>query len=414
MKLGIKVKIKRIFTYNLGLKVMALLFAIGLWLVVVNVDNPNQTRTFTAPVTMTNGESLAEAGRYYKILDGKNTVSFRVTARRSVIERLTSKDFTAVADMSLLEDDSRVPVTVTYNGNATNVSISAKKLYLEVEVGDVMELKKEIEVSLKGTLAEGCVVSEAHVDPQVVSIRGPQDVLATIAKVVAYVDVEGMDEDVHAEKVVLHLLDKNGKEVDRSKLELDRDTTNASVTIMRVKQVDVQVSTSGTLPDGLHLDEVSVNPSKITIMGPSDKLNDVTAIVIPDSVVDLSKIHDSTSTTVDLNAYLPEGVKVEKGGSAQAQITIKVSGDSKKSFEVATSNITIRNLSEGLEASFDDAKITIELTGSKEDLAAIDPKNITGYIDASGLGEGKQTLPLTLDLDNKYAATPVTVKITIK
>ena len=136
MKPSIKLKIKRAFTDNIGLKILAAVFAVGLWLIVVNVDNPNQTRTFSAPVTVINEEVLTEAGRYYTIPDGNNMVKFRVTARRSVIEQLSSADFTATADMNFLENDSRIPVTITFNGQSTGVTISAKRLYLQVVVGE--------------------------------------------------------------------------------------------------------------------------------------------------------------------------------------------------------------------------------------------------------------------------------------
>ena len=45
-----KIRIRRALTSNLGLKVLALFFAIVLWLVVVNVENPTRTKTFTAKV----------------------------------------------------------------------------------------------------------------------------------------------------------------------------------------------------------------------------------------------------------------------------------------------------------------------------------------------------------------------------
>lgn len=414
MKPSMKLKIKRAFTDNIGLKILAAIFAVVLWLIVVNVDNPNQTRTFSAPVTVINEEVLTEAGRYYTIPDGNNVVKFRVTARRSVIEQLSNSDFTATADMNFLENDSRIPVTVTVNGNYSNVTISAKKLYLQVVVGDEMMMKHEVAVETKGDLAEGCVVQSATAEPNNVTLTGPQEVLNQVTKVVAYADVTDLSEDIEMESVVLHFLDDKGNEVDRSRIKVDQDVAKVSIKIARQKQVDVNVTTSGSLPEGLYLDGVTVNPSRVTIMGDTNTLNDITAINIPDSVVDLSKLQGSTTTTVDLNSYLPEGVKVVAEESSQAEITIKISGDTTHNFEVPTANITVRNLAEGVEASFDDAKVTVQIKGNKDDLSALDAKTITGYIDASGLGAGKHTLQLNLELADNYTAAPATVKITIK
>ena len=412
MKLG--TKIKRALTTNIGLKLLALLFALGLWVVVVNVDDPTQTKTFSASVSVINEEVLTDAGRYYTILDGNNTVRFRVTARRSVIEKLKSTDFTATADMNYLENDSRVPVTVVLNSTYSNVNISASKLYLYVQVGDDMMVKKEVAVESQGTLADGCVVQSTAVDPSSVSMTGPEDVLQQVSKVVAYVDVENASSDITAENVVLHFLDESGNEVDRSKIKVDQDTATVTVTVVREKQVDVLVGTTGKLSEGLYLDSVTVNPKKIYIVGNADTLNNISAIEIPDKIVDLSKIQESTTTTVDLNEYLPEGVKVADESSAEAKITIKISQDTTEKFEVPTANITVRNLDSDMTAVFTDSKTTVKITGNKDELAALDAKTITGYVDASGLGEGKHTLQLNLELDDTYKSETVTVEITIQ
>ena len=313
-----------------------------------------------------------------------------------------------------MENDSRIPVTVVLNSTYSNVTISATKLYLYVQVGDDMMVKKEVAVEPQGTLAEGCVVQSTGVDPSSVSMTGPEEVLQQVSRVVAYVDVENASGDITAENVVLHFLDEAGNEVDRSRIKVDQDTATVTVTIVREKQVDVLVGTTGQLPEGLYLDSVTVNPEKVSIVGSADTLNNISAIEIPDKIVDLSKIQGSTTTTVDLNEYLPEGVKVADGASAEAKITIKVSQDTTGKFEVPTANITVRNLSEDVTASFVNAKVTVKITGNKDELAALDAKTITGYVDASGLSEGEHTLQLNLELGEAYKYETVTVEISIK
>ncbi len=414
MKPGMMLRIKRVFTNNVGLKLLAVVFSVALWLIVVNVDDPTQTRTFSAPVTVINEEVLTDAGRYYTIPDGNNTVSFRVTAKRSVIERLSNTDFTATADMNFLENDSRIPVSVTVNNENNNVTISSKRLYLQVIVGNEMMMKHEISVKIQGTPSDGCVVASTSVEPQTVTLTGPQEVLNTVSSVAVYVDIKDANGDIEQEEAMLHFLDEKGNEVDRSKIKVDHETAKVKVEIARLKQVDVNVNTSGELPEGLYLDDISVNPSKVSIMGSADKLNDITVITIPGSAVNLSEIQQSTTTTVDLNAYLPEGVSVASGESSQVEISIRVSGDSAQKFVVPTANIAVRNLAGGLQAEFADKNVTIEVSAGKDDMAKISAANITGFVDASGLAAGEHTLQVNLDLDAAYTVTPVTVKLTIK
>ena len=123
-----KQKILKALTKDVGLKILAVVFSFLLWLVVVNIDDPKQTRTFTSVVTVTNADVLKNAGKLYEIKDGVNTVSFRVTAKRSIIEKLSPSDFAAVADMHNLENGERIPVTISANPTLTSLLFPANKI----------------------------------------------------------------------------------------------------------------------------------------------------------------------------------------------------------------------------------------------------------------------------------------------
>ncbi len=90
-------KIRDLFLKNLVFKLLALLFAILLWWMVTSVSDPTQYKSFSVPVTMQNESALTAAGKYYAVLKNSDTISVRVTAKRSVIDRLSSADFTATA-----------------------------------------------------------------------------------------------------------------------------------------------------------------------------------------------------------------------------------------------------------------------------------------------------------------------------
>ena len=56
------------FTDNLGLKIIAVIFAAFLWLIVVNLDNPVSTQTFSeVPVTIINEDIILSAGERDKL-----------------------------------------------------------------------------------------------------------------------------------------------------------------------------------------------------------------------------------------------------------------------------------------------------------------------------------------------------------
>ena len=83
-------KLGKKLTNNLGLKILAALFAFILWVVVINVDEPVRTVPYTASVKTENEDYITSNGKYFELLDGNNTVTFNVSAKRTYQEKLTN------------------------------------------------------------------------------------------------------------------------------------------------------------------------------------------------------------------------------------------------------------------------------------------------------------------------------------
>lgn len=404
-------KIKKALTANIGFKILALVFSIALWMIVVNVDDPEQTKTFTATVQVINENVLTDQGKYYTLTDG-NTVSFRVTAQRSVLERLSSSDFTATADMNYLEDDERIPVDITVNRYASSVRISAQRLYLKVEVGDEMDARFSIRGETTGDPADGFAVDEISVVPNVISVRGPAEYVSKIESVRAYCDVTGRNMDT-SETVVPVFYDADGKEVDTTRLQVSVDTVDVYVEIVSVKEVPIVVETSGSLADGLELTGITTDPATVMIKGESSELNRVTNITIPASVISLSDITQDLTTTVDITSYLPEGVTLLDSQDAQVSVKVGVAGETTQEFDVPVDNISVRNLGRGYTTSFSASTVKVSITALQSELSRLSANSITGYVDVSGLVPGTYNLPITMNLDEDYQVGQATIQITI-
>lgn len=404
-------KIKKALTANIGFKILALVFSIALWMIVVNVDDPEQTKTFTATVQVINENVLTDQGKYYTLTDG-NTVSFRVTAQRSVLERLSSSDFTATADMNYLEDDERIPVDITVNRYASSVRISAQRLYLKVEVGDEMDARFSIRGETTGDPADGFAVDEVSVVPNVISVRGPAEYVSKIESVRAYCDVTGRNMDT-SETVVPVFYDADGKEVDTTRLRVSVDTVDVYVEIVSVKEVPIVVETSGSLADGLELTGITTDPATVMIKGESSELNRVTNITIPASVISLSDITQDLTTTVDITSYLPDGVTLLDSQDAQVSVKVGVAGETTQEFDVPVDNISVRNLERGYTTSFSASAVKVSITALQSELSRLSANSITGYVDVSGLVPGTYNLPITMNLDEDYRVGQATIQITI-
>ena len=82
---------KEKLTKNAGLKLISLLCAFLVWLAVVNVANPVQTKSVEVPVSITN-ESVLESSNLTYQIDGKSTVTVQVSARARDIYRFSADD----------------------------------------------------------------------------------------------------------------------------------------------------------------------------------------------------------------------------------------------------------------------------------------------------------------------------------
>ena len=101
--------------HNLGLKIMAVVFSILLWLVAVNINDPVERKIFRdVKVETTNTSVLTDENKLYQVLDDTDTVTVTVRASRSVLENLNSSDISATADFSELSFTNTVPVSYTH------------------------------------------------------------------------------------------------------------------------------------------------------------------------------------------------------------------------------------------------------------------------------------------------------------
>ena len=88
---------------NLGLKILSCFLAFFVWLVVVNVSNPEVTGSKEVPLEIVNEQVLTKAGRTYE-LGGKDTVTVYFDVRTKDAYKIRSSDFRAYVDLAELYD----------------------------------------------------------------------------------------------------------------------------------------------------------------------------------------------------------------------------------------------------------------------------------------------------------------------
>lgn len=388
-------------TNNFGLKILAVIFATVLWLAVVNIDDPNTTRSFTATVAIENGDYLTGIGKYYEIVNNSNTVTFQVSGKRSYLERMSNADFRAVADLERIENLERVPIDITVQRYSGVVSVLNKTYYLQMAVEDLVSKPFVISVQTKGKVAKDRALGDMSASPTLIRVSGPASVVDTIDKAVATVDVEGMSEDM-TDSVIPALYDADGNEVDTKELSFNIQNVMVSMQILDTKEVTLNFQTSGTLPEGYEYLGIEFSPQTVRVKGQSVALNTINSITVPKEVLDLTDAEGDMETEVDISAYLPDGVTLVDSGQSKITVTVQVEKHEKKKFKVPVANITVSNLGSRYDVKFLSETVEVELEGLSSELEKLKAESLTGSIDVSGMTEGEHTVNLELNLDNKF------------
>ncbi len=406
-------RIIRRITNNFGLKILAVIFASVLWLVVVNIDDPNTTRTFSASVFIENSDYLSGLGKYYEVINNSNTVTFKVSGKRSYLERMSNADFRAVADLETIENLERVPIEIMVQRYSGSVTVINKTYYLELEVEDLISKPFMITVQTDGEVAERHALGETSASPTLLRVSGPASVVNTIDKAVATVDVEGMSQDV-TDSVIPVLYDKEGNEVDTKELSYNIQNVMVSMQILDTKDVTLNFQTTGTLPDGYEYVGMEYNPQTVRVKGVSAVLNTVNSITVPREVLNLTDATGDIEKDVDISSYLPEGVSLVNSKDAKISVVVKVEKHERRKFEMPTANITVSNLPGRYDVKFSQETVKVEIEGLALELDVLDEKELTGSIDVSGMTEGEHTVNLDLNLDSKFKRVKnVTVTVEI-
>ena len=413
-------KILKTLTKNLGFKILAVVFAFILWLVVYNTDDPMITVSYTTNVTVENASAVTDMNKCYEVLNGTNTVSFAVTAKRSVLNKLEDTDFTAVADMNRMivnedGDKANVPIEITSKRSNSSLKYNGKNKYLEVSLEDLMKRRFIITADTSGKVADGYALGEVTVtNPNVLNVSGPASIVNKIDSVVATIDVDGMSMNL-SDNVIPALYDADGQEIDTTKLKLSNTTVTISAKILSVKEIPLVFSTSGVPYGDNRVVEISSKPETIKVKGSSTTLNPLSSLNIPGDVLNVSGASEDITTTIDISEYLPDGVELVNASDATVTVIVRIEAYELKKFNLSTSQINVNGLDSNYDLSFDQSTVAVTVSGLKNDLNKLNTSQLSASIDVTDLGVGTHQVNLDLNLDeDNYAYQTITVTIEIK
>ena len=424
-------KIRKALLGNLWIKLLSLLIAIGIWLMVTNVNNPTRTTLFpNIPITIVNQDSVADIGKVIEA-QGSGTVTLKVTEKRSVLENLSKdgSDFDVEADMNNITEMNTVPLTVACSNTAvTWDEIDITPSSLKVTLEDKVEQTFVASVSAEGVPVSGYEVGTSTIkEGKNIVIAGPGSLINIINQVVAPVNVEGMEED-RTVLSTLKIYDKNGDTFTDAQLAslefkdergnvLVNHTVEVMVDLWRIRtDVPIRVQTVGAPAWGYRVSGITTIPETISVAGTEEALEAVGAMFDVADPVDVTGAAEDVTVEIDLTATLADmaGLKLISDADPSVQVEVAIEANGDVTLPIPLSAIHFTGKPEGMDLVFTPAdEVSVKVHALSEEAQKLSADALVLSVDLSPCAvEGSYELPVQVTLPEGYElAADVTLTV---
>lgn len=417
---------KKKLTHNLGLKLLSLALAFVLWFLVIQIENPKDTTTFTnIPVKLINTELLDEQNKVYEVINNTDTLR-RVTvkAARSITDQLRAEDIVAEADVSRITDINTVAINF-YVQNAAVDSIEGSHDLVRLNVEEKLSRWVGLTYNTVGEVAENYIIAGVTPDQNRILVTGPESVVEKISYAKTEIGVAGATTDQSA-SVAVELYDAQNNLVEHPMLVKNVNYVHMKVEVLATKEVPVEFDVMGVPAEGyMATGVVESTVSRIRIAGRTSALNAVNKISIPAEKLNITGADEDMVVAINLKEYLPDGIRLAESGSNSISARVYIEPIVEKRLEVPTTSIEIANLPQGYTANIpdDDVYYALEVMGLAKWIDPLRPAALGGIVDIAAwmteqeideLQSGIYEIPVSFNLSKDITVvTPVTARVVI-
>lgn len=411
-------KLKMSLTNNIGLKFLAVLIALVLWLAIVNVNDPEKTITVSnIPISVTNESAITSRDMVYNV-KSEQYLNITVSGKRSIVSNLSAEDFRATASLKELSKVNSIPVDVTTKNASLGRKITIVKQSAQTILVDVENVEEkdftDLVVEYTGKVADGYVAGLSSMSTDEVTVKAPTSIIDKIKKIAVRCSLDGTNTNI-SKKCPVILYDKNDKEIKSDEIELSDKKIRVNVNVLRAKQVPISTINKDKLgkpADGYVVDDVILSSDSITVYGSEESLDSIESLDIQDDI-DVSDAKGDVTQNIDVTGKLPKGLSV----SGESTITVKVVIKKliTRTFEYDASEVSLNDLSSDLDVQLVTKKVKVTLQGEEEVISQLTKGDMAISADLGKVKEGTTTVHVDVAVpDNTTLMNNVTIKIKAK
>ena len=353
---------------NTKIKLIALLSAVTLWMYVMAVVDPEETKVFeNIPITITNMDEILN-NDYIIYPEVSLDTDIYVTGKLSLVQNISKDDITVYGTItSPIEGNNAVYLRAN---TSKGVEYEFKQDTIIIPLDKVIDERRSIDVVIDGKYKNN--IDNIALDKDSIEISGPRTLVQQVQKIQATLTLNDDNGDFST-KLKLTPVDDKGKTVNG--ITLEDSAVGANVSLLVDKQVTINPVFKGTYEN---IKQYELSQNTITIKGKKDIVNGITSINT--KPIDLSDV--SNDEVKDIDFDIPSGVTIDKG----TKVTIKVDTvkELSSSFIYSKNDIQIRHNNNNIDLSTLHIPNEIDVSVNYENtISDLKKSDIILYIDLS-------------------------------
>lgn len=294
-------------------------FSIAIWSITININDPVTSKViYNIPVQVINEDVLEEIEQVYEIVQG-STVNVKVTAHRSILDKIDVNSIIATADFTEMSKVYAVPIQVSLSDTSTKADLEIdSNPIMKLQLEDIVQSEIAISVTTTGTVANGYFLHQATPTIPAVIITGPKSIINTIGRAETTVDITDKKESSSTNSEIV-IYDKNGSIINSENVTTSVSKTKINIEIYKTKTLKVIPE----LTDKKNYKINNYSVDDIIVAADDETLSSLSSLKIS---IDPKQIDISNNKMiVNLTLYLPENVYLPPSQKETVEISFKIS-----------------------------------------------------------------------------------------
>lgn len=409
---SLKKWLKDLFSKNIMLKIISLVFAMLLWGYVLMMQDPVRIKTISNVTVNIEGEADLIARRL--IIRGNkqfNDAVVKVKTQLTQYADLTADDITATINLAGVTEKGTYDITVSAKSSTGSV-VSISPSEVTIEVDNLVSRRIPVEINLTGSLPDGYWAGDPVISRSEIDVEGAAEDIADIVKASADIDLTECTASINR-AVTLTLYDKDGNVISSDLLLGTLPSVTVALNVENMKEVPVDTTSALLGVDELPVNyelvscQIVAGPATVRLVGDAQTLESIDSISL--EPIDITGMKESISQTSTM--IIPDGLSLLDDDTVELYIEIREKSANVSFMELP---IDVRGLGRKLDATLSQDAADVIISGRISLVNLLEREDVRLYIDLTDYKEGTYTVPIYVELPDDTMATELAKTLSVQ